>query len=216
MGLTKATITNLDTHEVVTCLFNPSEFTVNKANSWQPKPVVGKNVPRLDFTGGGSRILTMELFFDVYERPGGDVRTYIDRLWKLTLIDEKTRNKATRRARPPLCIFQWGGHWSFKAAVTNLSVRYTHFRQDGTPVRATANITLQEAEDEKDQPGTNPTSYSEPGYKSRKVEPQDTLDRIAFEEYGDASQWRRIAVANHLDDVLDLVPGQVLAIPPVD
>lgn len=216
MGLTKATITNVDTRETVTCLFNPNEFTVTKANSWQPKPVVGKNVPRLDFTGGGSRILTMELFFDVYEDPNGDVRDHINKLWNLTMISESTRHKQTQRARPPLCIFQWGGHWSFKAAVTNLAVRYTHFRQNGTPVRATANITLQEAEDDKDQPGTNPTSHAKPGYRSRKVEPEDTLDRIAFEEYGDATRWRRIAEVNRLDNVLDLEAGQILSIPPLD
>lgn len=215
MGLTKATLTNVDTNDKIECLFNPTEYTIAKANSWQPKPVVGKNVPKLDFTGGGSRVLTVELFFDVYEQSGADVRDHVNKLWKLTMIDERKKNRETKRSRPPLCIFQWGGHWTFKAAITNLSVRYTLFRQDGTPVRAVASVTLQEAEDESEQPGTNPTSFAPPGRRRREVRPHDTLAIIAFEEYGDPGMWRRIAEANAIDDPLGLRPGQVLAIPPV-
>lgn len=213
MGLTKATITNLDTNETIKCLFNPTEYTIAKANSWQPKGLVGQNVPKLDFTGGGSRTLSVELFFDVYEKEGGDVRPLVNKLWALTMIDERNKNKTTKRSRPPLCLFQWGPDWHFKAAVTNLSVRYTLFRQDGTPVRAIANVTLQEAEDDQKKKGTNPTSHAQPGHRRRTVQPGDTLPLIAFEEYGDATQWRIIADANGLSNPSKLEPGIDLAIP---
>ncbi|NLH99227.1 MAG: peptidoglycan-binding protein [Chthonomonadales bacterium] len=215
MGLTKAKIINEDTRETIECLFNPTEYTIAKANSWQPKPVVGKNVPKLDFTGGGSRTLDLELFFDVFEKKGADVRTYIDKLWKLTMIDESKKHPKTRRSRPPLCTFQWGGNWSFKAAITNLSVRYTLFRDDGKPVRAIAHVTMQEAEDDSEQRKTNPTSGSEPGRKRREVRPHDTLALISFEEYGDAKHWRRIAEENKIEDPLSLRPGMILSIPPL-
>ena len=42
----------------------------------------------------------------------------------------------------------------------------------------------------------------------------DRLDWIAYQEYGEASEWRRIAEANHLADPLALRPGMTLAIPP--
>jgi nucleoid-associated protein YgaU len=215
MALTKATITNLDTKSKIECLFNPTEYTIAKSNSWEPKPVVGKNVPRLDFAGGGARTLNLELFFDVFEKAGQDVRTHVNQLWDLTMIDEKEKNPATDRSRPPYCLFQWGGTWYFKAVVTSLSVRYTLFRQDGTPVRATASLSLQEAEDETDLPGTNPTSYAEAGHRRRIVEPHDSLPLIAYQEYGDASKWRAIAEANRLSDPSAIKPGQVLAIPPI-
>ncbi len=213
MGLTKATITNLETNEQISCKFNPTEYTINKENSWKSKPVVGKNVPKLEFTGGGAQILTMELFFDAHEDKG-DVRVDVKKLMALTLIHPKPKNDKTKRSRPPLCIFQWGPNWEFKAAVTKLSVKYTLFHQDGTPVRATANITFQEAEDEKEQKKTNPTSYSEPGRKRREVRPHDTLALIAFEEFGDPTLWRQIADENRLDDPLSLHAGQIISIPP--
>lgn len=215
MALTKATITNLDTNEKIRCLFNPTEYTIAKSNSWQPKPVVGKNVPKLDFTGGGARTLNVELLFDVFENQGADVRTYVNKLWDLTMIDERQKNPSTERSRPPFCLFQWGGNWHFKAVVTSLSVRYTLFRQDGTPVRAIATVALQEAQDDTDLPGTNPTSYAEPGYRRRVTEPHDTLALIAYQEYGDASKWRTIAEANKIVDPSDLTVGQVLSIPPI-
>lgn len=215
MALTKATITNLETKDRIDCLFNPTEYTISKTNSWKQGRVVGKNVPKVEFTGGEARTLSMELFFDVFETPGADVREHIDKLWKLTLIEKKTMDRKTKRARPPLCLFQWGGHWHFKAAVTSLNVRYTLFRQNGTPARATASISLKEAEDPSTQPGTNPTSFGLPGYKRRQVQPHDTLGLIAFEEYGNPNHWRAIAEANAIDDPQSIRPGQVLAIPPL-
>jgi hypothetical protein len=213
MGLTKATITNLDNNEKTDFLFNPTQYAIKKDNKWKAKPVVGKNVPKLDFTGGGSRILTMEIFFDVYENQGADVRDYVNVLWNLTMISDTNQNPSTKRSRPPLCLLQWGPNWTFQAALTSLNCTYTLFREDGTPVRAKANVTLQEAEDDTDQPATNPTSYGEMGRKSRLVRPHDSLALIAYEEYGSATLWRRIAEDNNIDDPLDLRAGQILSVP---
>jgi nucleoid-associated protein YgaU len=41
----------------------------------------------------------------------------------------------------------------------------------------------------------------------------DSLSSIAASEFGDATQWRRIAEANHLQNVRELRPGSVLVIP---
>lgn len=222
MGLTKAKLINRNNNHEIEVLFNPTEYTIAKTNTWASKPNVGKNVPKRDFTGGNSRKLDMELFLDVLEtgpadhprlNTKADVRTHVDALVALTLIDPAKKNPKTKKARPPLCLFQWGGHWSFQAAVTSLSVRYTLFREDGTPVRATAKISLEEAEDETEQKGTNPTSYAEPGRKRREVRPFDTLPLIAYEEYGDPTQWRRIAEDNRLDNPFALKAGQILSIP---
>ncbi|HLG50038.1 MAG TPA: LysM domain-containing protein, partial [Chloroflexota bacterium] len=47
------------------------------------------------------------------------------------------------------------------------------------------------------------------------VSPGETIDTIAFQEYGDPNQWRRIADYNRLDNPLRLRAGQKLAIPPL-
>jgi nucleoid-associated protein YgaU len=46
------------------------------------------------------------------------------------------------------------------------------------------------------------------------VKERDTLDWIAYDEYGDTAMWRFIAETNNLDNPQRLTPGQVLAIAP--
>ncbi len=219
MALTKAKLTNLDTNESISVLFNPTEYTVKKTNSWEPKPVVGKNVPKMTFTGGGQRSLDVELLVDKYDLASSDaasanISDYLEKLWNLTMIAESTKNNQANRARPPMVLFEWGQHYQFRAVITNMTVKYTLFLDDGTPVRATATMTLEEASDAEEQPRQNPTSHAMPGYKRREVRPQDTLALIAFEEYGDSNRWRAIAEANRIDDPANLRPGQILSIPP--
>jgi len=211
--LTKAAITNLDTFEVIPCMFNPKEYTFTKANTWNSSVIIGNNVPEIDFQGGRAMTLAMELFFDTYET-GADVRTkYTDKIWKLMMINPDTKDKG-HKGWPPLCEFRWGYTWSFKAVLTNITQKFTMFLGDGTPVRSTMTVTFQQAAEEGKYPGQNPTTMSVPGYKTRRVKQGETLDWIAYDEYSDSSLWRFLADTNDVEDPLRLAVGQALAIPP--
>ncbi|RLC93524.1 MAG: peptidoglycan-binding protein [Chloroflexi bacterium] len=210
--LTKATITNCDTNEIVECMFNPKEYTFGKQNTWKSGLVMGGNVPKVEFGGGQAMTLQMELFFDTYES-GEDVRKHTNKIWKLMMINPDTKDKGNK-GRPPLCTFSWGDMWSFKAVITSLSQKFTMFTGDGKPVRSTLSVTFQQAEEEGKYPGQNPTTLSTPGYKTRRVKEGETIDWIAFDEYGDPALWRFLAETNDLDDPLRLEVGQMLAIPP--
>ena len=48
------------------------------------------------------------------------------------------------------------------------------------------------------------------------IEPGESLDRIAWQHYGDATQWRAIAQANRIRDPFSVRPGTMLDIPTVD
>ncbi|MBM3131803.1 MAG: peptidoglycan-binding protein [Chloroflexi bacterium] len=213
-GLEKAVIINLDTGETVDCMFRPKEYTFTKANEWTQEVITGKNVPKLQFGGGKGMTLTMELFFDTYEM-GLDVRKrYTDKIWRLMMINPANADKGNK-GWPPTCEFRWGLAWSFKAVITNINQRFTMFFPDGTPVRSTMTVTFMQAAEEGQYPGQNPTTVSKPGYKTRRVREGETLDLIAFEEYGDAARWRYLADINNLDDPMRLEPGKVLAIAPL-
>jgi len=47
------------------------------------------------------------------------------------------------------------------------------------------------------------------------VQRGDTLQAIAYREYDNPSEWRRIAEANAVDDPLALEPGTRLLVPPI-
>ena len=212
----KAVIRNLDDgdEQPIEVLFNPNEYTFSKKNTWTKTEVIGKNVPQLKFGGGDSMTLKMQLFFDTYTT-GKDVRETTNRIWKLMNISEKLTDMTNAKGRPPMVEFQWGKTWSFKAVITNISQKFTLFRYDGTPVRATLDVTFWQAKEAGHYPGQNPTTKGSPGYKRRVVKEGDSIDWIAYEEYGDSAMWRFIADTNNLGDPHRLRPGQVLAIAPM-
>lgn len=215
MPLEKAYITNLETNERIDCLFNPTEYTVSKQNQWETVIQMGEDVPAPVFLSGGPRTLTMTLLFDTYgDENGRDVREYTDKLAKLMKVDPQLRNEDNNKSRPPTCMFTWGRVLQFVAVITSMTQRFTLFRDDGTPVRATVDVTFQQVRAEDQHQAQNPTTVGQPGQRVRLVRPGDRLDWIAYEEYRDPTLWRLIAEANDLDDPLRLAPGQRLKIVP--
>ena len=220
---TKAVITNWDKQsDKFECLFNPTEYSYSMTNNWTPKRANLREMSHLEYTGGDNSSMTLDLFFDTVEprKMGGrtvmDVREYVKKLQEFMTPSVAVNGSQNRHKRPPYLLFQWGDQYSFKSVLKTMSVRYTLFSQTGEPIRCTASVTLLsvESDSEVNQPGTNPTSFSEPGHKRREVMPQDTLALIAYQEYGNPGRWRHIAEANGIEDPQDLRPGQVLAIPP--
>lgn len=212
----KATIVRLDPPETrITCLFNPKEYSFQKQNTWKPGDTKGQNLGEPEFGSGNPATMTVQLLFDSYES-GKDVRTeYTDKLWDLMLVDPKLEKppKKNKKARPPRVRFHWGEAWSFEAVITSMSQKFTLFLPTGTPVRATVDVTFQQVKDAKLFPKTNPTSGGVGGERVWVVREGETLAWIAYTEYGDSNQWRKIADANNLMSVRQLAPGQVLEIP---
>lgn len=216
----KAYIWNEDKNQkVVDCLFNPTEYSFSKSNTWQRNDIIGRDLPLVSFQGGGTMTLTVALFFDTYSQPpkgaqAEDVRNYTEKVLSLMKVDPSLKDPHSQSGRPPRVSFRWGNSWSFKSVITQITQRFTMFLSDGTPVRANLDVTFQQVEQEGTFPPQNPTSIANT-QKVRIVGPGETVDTIAFQEYGDPKQWRLIAEFNNLDDPLRLRPGQKLAIPPV-
>jgi nucleoid-associated protein YgaU len=208
----KAFIENLDGGENINVLFNPKEYKIAKSNTYQRAQTSGGNVPAMRFANGNPATMTVQLFFDTYEKKE-DVRKYTDKIAKLMEVAIREEGQS-QKLRPPRIKFHWGLNWTFKAVITQMSQNFNLFLQNGTPVRATVDITMQQVEDEAAQPSQNPTSGGNAGRRAHVVEAGETLDMIAFQELGDANRWRHIADANRLHDPLNLKPGSVLVVEP--
>jgi hypothetical protein len=199
-------------------LFNPKELSLSKQNNWNPKKTPKVNTPDLEFTGGGSASLKLQLYFDTYadatEEKKEDVRVkYLNQIYQWTRVDPKLENKTTTKGRPPEVRFHWGAV-IFDGVITSISQRLTMFLPDnGVPVRAVVDLTLTESRDGQFFPKQNPTSGSVGEDRVWVVKEGDTLPWIAYSEYHDATEWRAIADANRLTHVRDLRPGMVLVIP---
>jgi hypothetical protein len=209
----KLIIRSVETRDKIECLFNPSEYTITKTNDWSFDPERGENVPKLDFKGGKSKELTLNLFFDT-SLLGYDVRKETNKLTKLMDVSKKLTDRNSGKGRPPLVVCQWGKVRLFKAVIKEISQQFTLFRDDGTPVRASVTAIFCQAEEENVFRPQNPTTTGKYGHKRWIVKEGDTIDLIAFSEYNDSAMWRYLADINGLKNPGRLKPGQILVIAP--
>lgn len=198
----------------ITCLFNPSELSITRANSWDPDEVPGKGAPDLHFGGGLSGTMSMALTLDT-TADGTSVTKHTDRLLGLMEVDASLpgHDPDTNRGRPPWVRFHWGDLHSFKAILDSLDITFTYFSSSGTPLRARAQVSLKQFEEEAKWGPQNPTSGTPNPHRLHQVQAGETLDRIAALRYGDPARWRIIAGANGIVDPLSVKPGTLLMIP---
>jgi hypothetical protein len=190
-------------HPAFHVLFNPTNYSISKANQIAEAAIPGLNAPILQYVHGNTRTLDMELFLDTYEK-GISVTSATNNIYNLLLIDPATH-------APPICEVAWGT-FIFKGVLDHVNGKFTLFLSDGTPVRATLTVTFKEYIDVDELVRVQPTQSAD-HRKMRVVKSGDRIDNIAGEEYGDPDKWRAIAEANCLDDPADLVPGHVLIVP---
>jgi hypothetical protein len=211
-SLSKALIVVKDTGAKLQCRFNPSEYTVSKSAAWTRTLVRGAETAATpEFVGTNPRALQMDLFFDGWDSGTGDISGEVQQL--LDCTNPTARSISDNRPSPPVVFFQWGQKPLFDAYVKSVSVRFTLFEGDGTPVRATASVTFEEIPDQP--PPQNPTSGGRRGKRSHLVMAGESLHWIAFVEYGRADLWRGIAVHNRIHDPFRLSPGAHLDLPPI-
>lgn len=203
MSLVNATITNLDTGDELTVLFNPAEYRLDKATYWEPHRAPGLDAPEIEFTLGGSETLEMELHFDSWEDAdgGADVRRWTDRLRGLTLVQSDL-------GRPPICLFSWGGV-TFKGILERLSQRFTMFGDSGVPVRAVCFVRFKQF----DQGASAASGGGASERRLAMTRSGESLTQMANRELGDPDAWRSIAEANDIDDPLDVPAGKILVLP---
>lgn len=194
------------------CLFNPNELSVSKRAKWDPVAVRGKSVPAMTYASGESSSLSMTLMFDTTDS-GEAVTKYTDTLLLLTEPSKNLPSRDAKNKRPPWVRFHWGSWHSFKAFVESVSLSFTYFASDGTPLRAKADVTFMQIEEDSTWLPQNPTSYTPEPHDLHQVRLGESLDRIASSYYRDSTAWRAIAEANAIADPLGIEPGTLLVIP---
>lgn len=214
----KLTIENLDqSGEKFEVLFNPTEYTVEDSSKWQDQ-VRNRQKPELQYTGGERKKLTMDLFFDTYEKKE-DVRIYTSKLARLLIPSVDTSNGK----RPPKVRLSWGpkdpdtnsGIFPFVCVLESLKQQFTLFTDKGMPVRARLSCSFKEFQLTQDELQRNPQRGSFP-VQAYTAKAGDTLSGIAGRVWQDPAKWRLIADANDIENPRKLVPGRVLIVPAID
>ncbi|NJO40779.1 MAG: LysM peptidoglycan-binding domain-containing protein [Cyanobacteria bacterium CRU_2_1] len=225
-------------------MFNPTSYSISKSVSWTPPKDCPTeklfNAPRLEFAGGGSRVLTLELFFDATAPINGrridDVRQETDKIVNLTRIERESQ-------QPPVCMISWGSQSSIGlvgalieetvgevVGIPGLSLfnkspsAGLDFPFKGVVTNLEQNFTLFKRNGKPVRATLNvrfteffdpeeDKRYTDPELTTRQIKRGDTLSSIASEAYNDPKRWRVIAEANGIDDPRRLEIGETLTIP---
>ena len=194
-------------------MYNPTQVQTSKTATWRRPTTRGaQSATTPEFTGSDPQSVQMELFFDAWNDPAGDVSHLVNML--LDWTRPTTMSRARQRPSPPVLMFQWGASRAladFRGYLKSVSATYTMFRIDGSPIRATCRISLEEVPSEAGP--QNPTSGSPDSRRSRLLGEGDSLASIAYREYGDAAMWRGLAAFNEIDDPFAVSAGTRLLVP---
>lgn len=209
-NLTKAYVQPIagDDTSPIEVLFNPAEYSLERGNHFQASALPGLSNPMIQFVNGNADTLTMDLFFDTYTDDGGsDVTKLTRRFSALMEIDSSLH-------APPPVRFIWG-KFQFQAVVERINEKFTMFLNDGTPVRATLNVTFKEYRTIQEQLEDAPRKSAD---RTQYVvfTDGDALWLIASRLYGDKSRWDTIARESGIEDPRDIEVGTEIVVPPVN
>ena len=193
--------------EEIPVLFYPPEYTMEKSNEFANINIPGLESPLLQFVRGGLETLTLDLFFDTYTyKQSADVREHTDKIVNLLKIDPELH-------APPVLTFVWGKN-NFTCVLSRINKKFTMFRPDGVPVRATLTVTFTEYRTEtnvRERPLESPDRT-----KRYVLKEGDSLWFLAAQSYGNPAQWRAIAEANNIENPRILETGKEIIIPPLE
>ena len=116
-------------------MYNPEEVKLEQGNTFAEIAVPGLDSVPIQYVHGKVRTLSMELFFDTYDS-GDDVRIHTGPI--VRLLDTQPQTHA-----PPVLLFSLG-QLQLTCVLVDAGQRFTMFRRDGTPVRCTMSVRLQE------------------------------------------------------------------------
>jgi len=212
--------------EIYDVQFNPTELTFDKQAQLAEIAIPGLDAPLQQFIRVNAEKLTLELFCDTTDDGTGigakSVTSETDKFYQLVKIIPILH-------APPVVTFswnnefpgnrvdtEWGSHrrTSFTGVAESVRQRFTMFSPEGVPLRATVTLVLREWRPIEQQ--LKELNLSSPDRSHRhRLGIGETLTALASRYYQRASEWRRIADENDIEDPRRLVAGRVLTIPSI-
>ncbi|WP_180359780.1 LysM peptidoglycan-binding domain-containing protein [Miniimonas arenae] len=190
--------------------FNPKELVMAKEANWERRDAQGSaNASPPQYKGPKPSKLTLEMFLDDAEKRTGSVVKTVEKLFACCV--PTAQSAAAGKNNPMWVQFQWGGITSFYAYLSSVQAKYTLFTGAGLPIRAVVTVTLEEIATAP--PRQNPTSGTLVPHREHVVVEGDSLQAIAYAEYGDPARWRDVARVNGIDDPTRVPTGRRLLLP---
>lgn len=217
MSSTKLTIVSYDDNTYsgtgtgsVTVQINPSSYTHNYSVKYDNIVPQGAPGAPLDFKGIPPETISFDIYFDATGAVPNSfytVKSMIDELKSICF----TYNGSIHE--PNFLIVSWAS-LVFKCKLTTLNISYTLFKSDGTPLRAKASVTFEEAL-------SNSVIAQEAGNESPDLthtvvfKAGDTLPNLCNQIYNSPGYYLEVANYNNIINFRSIKPGDQLYFPPL-
>ena len=121
-------------------MFNPAELSFSRGLRLNTPsgPRTEEGLPKVSFGSPNPYSVNVSgLVFDTYETGENVIDKYVENFRQAVEFIEG-------KERPPIYLLTWGKQEYLRCFIESLSYKLTMFLTDGTPVRATVDITLKE------------------------------------------------------------------------
>ena len=178
----------------ITVLFNPAEYSIERANAYKSTAVPGLGSPLIQFVNGDAATLSMDLFLDDLTDPDGPHPRSRSR-------PGAARGRASRTASPrsSRCSISTasctrrrrsassGGRCASMRCWRRSGARSRMFRPDGTPARATLSVSFREYPARAARRRRSALESADKT-KRRQISASESIWLIADQEYGDVRE----------------------------
>jgi nucleoid-associated protein YgaU len=214
-----------------TVLINPTGFSLTRKNEFDSKQAEGASASDPKYSKTLPSALQFEFLFDgtgVSKANSGNalinkIKVGLgkgDAFSKKAVADQlddfyvATGEYDGSIHKPYNVIINWG-KFEYKGMLSEFTVDYKLFNNDGTPLRAIGKATFTEAISKELESLRIKKSSPDLTHK-RTVKAGDTLPLMTEGIYGDSKYYLEVAKANGLINFRQLTPGQELFFPPIE
>jgi hypothetical protein len=145
MPLEKAKLIAVDGGEDIEFMFNPSELSFSRSVEIEQaagaRTEAGENKTSFKHPNPYSLSIS-NVILDTYE----DGSSVLGPLGKFTKAVEFAASGDGKGQRPPIYLFTWGSNKYLRCFIKSLNFKLTLFMPDGTPVRATLDLSLEQVD----------------------------------------------------------------------
>ncbi|HKH59295.1 MAG TPA: hypothetical protein VKA49_00620 [Flavitalea sp.] len=190
-------------------MFNPEKYSTTKRSLFQDDRRPGSTGSEQRFNREQPRTFDFEFLVDGTGASGEKREVLAD-----IILFRTTCGFVGDTHRPTYLILQWGTFLA-RCVLTSLTIDYTLFRAEGTPLRATMKASFTEY--------TLPVLEQLQNFLSspdvthvRTVTANDRLDLMSYNIYKDSKYYMELARVNNLDNFRQLKVGDKLVFPPLE
>jgi nucleoid-associated protein YgaU len=196
----------------IDAFLNPESYSLNYAVNYESSKEKQNNAGTQIFTGMGPTSLELDLTVDgtgIIPLPAGysDIDSYIRALKNIIYDYQGTYH------RPNYLKIAWK-NLQFTGVCESLTLKYSLFKPDGSPIRASVKLKFKENIDFKTKLRMAQSSSPDLTHV-RTVRSGDTLPLMAYRIYGDSSFYVEVARANNLSHFGAIRPGDEIYFPPL-